>query len=122
MPVTYSLSEGILCAELSSYYSNAEIIDCLEEALDDEGFKPGMNILIDATRSARARTTDEVLELVNWIRTKRDRLGMRCAIVASTDVHYGMSRMLAYYVDSHGVSVEVFRNMEDGVHWVSAEP
>jgi hypothetical protein len=50
------------------------------------------------------------------------RIGGRCAVVAQSDVHFGMSRMGTAYSENVGVVARVFREPEAALAWLGVEP
>jgi len=43
-------------------------------------------------------------------------------MVASSDVHFGLSRLGSVYSEGVGVDVQVFRDLESAITWLTSEP
>ena len=64
------------------------------------------------------RPAEDIRRVAEFVGPYKDRVGGRCAVVAESDVHFGLSRLGAVYGEGVGVDAQVFRNVEDAVHWL----
>lgn len=83
-------------------------------------FRPGMPSLWDATR---LRTTEVSGEFLRKLASRNQEVAdlrgrARAAIVTSTDLHYGLSRIYQAYTDFPHLEVAVFRNVQEAEAWL----
>jgi hypothetical protein len=50
------------------------------------------------------------------------RIGGRVAVVAPSDVHFGLSRMGAVHSEQVGVAARVFRTADEALRWLGPPP
>lgn len=75
---------------------------------------------MDLRRSEATRSTGELLSVVDFVGSQRDHtLPLRCAVVATTDLRFGLSRMAAAYVERYGVDLQVFRDVQSAEYWLA---
>jgi hypothetical protein len=95
----------------------------LESALaavyaESEGVLPA-NYLWDLRNSTIEWSTDQVREFVHWVLGNRPE-GESCnAIVASTDLQFGLARMYEALTSELPVNVMVFREMDAARSWLA---
>ncbi len=78
-----------------------------------------MSTLMDIRRSQATRTTDELVSVVDFLGSQRDReVPLRCAVVATSDLRFGLSRMASVYVERYGVDLQVFRDIGSAEFWL----
>ena len=70
---------------------------------------------VDLGTSAQAQSIAAVAE-----RAEPNRRKGRVAVVAEDDATFGIARMYAAYREKVGITVEVFRRIEDAESWLSA--
>jgi hypothetical protein len=78
-----------------------------------------MSTLMDIRRSDATRTTSELVSMVDFLGSRRDRtVPLRCAVVATGDLRFGLSRMVSVYLERYGVDLRVFREIESAEFWL----
>lgn len=65
------------------------------------------------------RTTPEVRQAVAFFDSVSDQVGRRVVLLASTDVGYGVMRMMAGWAEGCGIDVAVFRDADEAMAWAS---
>jgi hypothetical protein len=79
-----------------------------------------MALLIDARRSTISRSSDEFRERAWWMASLASKgLSTRSAIVISSEPHqFGLARMADIHLDIKGLELELFTDLDDGLHWL----
>ncbi len=122
MPVSYSLTGSLLQLNLEGHYEPHDIIAAFLKGLADPQCPPRVALLLDVTRSEslEKRTPHEIRHVAEFLGPYADRLGARCAVVATKDIHFGLSSMGSAYTENVGVEAAVFRDTESAVLWLGA--
>jgi hypothetical protein len=121
MGLSYSYDDDMLRIVGEGHYSAGELKDLLLAAISDPRTTPGMPTLMDIRASEATRTTDELVSVVDFFGSKKDpRVPLRCAVVATTDLRYGLSRMASAYVERYGVDLRVFRDVDSAELWLKS--
>lgn len=120
MPVTYTLEGALLRLDLEGQYEPRDIIRQFLAGLGDPGCPEKVALLVDTTRSTslEKRAPHEIGSVAEFLGPYVDRIGGRCAVVARSDVHFGMSRMGSVYSAGVGVDAQVFRSPESALAWL----
>ena len=124
MPVTWSLDGDLLRLNLEGHYQPTDIIDAFLSALADRRCPPEVSLLLDTTgsQSLDVRSSGQIRHVAEYLGPYRERIRRRCAIVVSTDLHFGLSRMGSAYSESVGVDARVFRSTAEALEWLRDEP
>jgi hypothetical protein len=124
MAVTHSIQDGVLTMELVGTYLSADVIRQFLKALNDPKCPPRVALLMDVSRSESLakRPTDEIRMVAEFLGSYSERVGGRCAVVASPDVHYGLSQMGSVFSESVGITARVFRTKNEAIDWLTAAP
>lgn len=95
MAVEYSIRDGILTMDLSGTYESRDIVRAFLEAMNDAACPSPVALLIDVSRSGSfaTRRSDEFRMVAEFIGPYADRIGGRCAVIAPSDVLFGLSQM-----------------------------
>jgi hypothetical protein len=101
-------------------YSMAELRDGIDEALDAFGDEVSAGLLFDLTASESLgdRTADDLRAMAIFLASRGSRFSSRLAMVALTDVAYGLMRMGAVTAESHGIAAHVFRDYGSARRWL----
>jgi hypothetical protein len=120
MPVTWSLDGDLVQLTLEGHYQPTDIIDAFLSALADRRCPPEVSLLLDTTRSQSLdiRSPREIRHVAEYLGPYRKRIRGRCAVVVSTDLHFGLSRMGSAYSESVGVDAGVFRSKTRALDWL----
>jgi len=96
----------------------AEVSVLMLELASDPELAPGMRLLVDARAwngQWQPRQLDDVLPAFRQLaRSKVEAI----AIAAEEDVAFGMSRMLAVYLETAGLTAAVFRALPEAERWL----
>jgi len=124
MAVTYSIDDGVVTMELAGTYESTDIVRQFLAALKDPKCPPHVALLADVSRSdsLASRPTDEIRAVAEFLGPYADRIGGRCAVVASPDVQFGLSQMGSVYSEGVGIATRVFRTRSDALEWLKTAP
>ena len=121
MPVTYAYHSEILLIEaIGGDYSPEDLPRTFVAALGDPAATMPVALLLDVTRSTvlATRRPDQIRYVAEFLKPYAERIGRRCAVVASEDVHFGLARMGSVFAEGVGVEAQVFRTMDEAVEWL----
>ena len=98
----------------------AELRDGVDEALDAFGDEVSAGLLFDLTGSESLgdRTADDLRAMAIFLASRGSRFSSRLAMVAVTDVAYGLMRMGAVTAESQGIAAHVFRDYGSARRWL----
>ena len=114
MPVSSEFQDGILIVTPTGVYGADELVDVIRNGYTAPEFAQTTNVLVD-TRASAANPTSEEVQL-----TCRRIIGQcpaghrgKWALVTGKDpLRYGIGRMGSLVMQTLGISVEVFTEME----------
>lgn len=119
MPADYIIDpdHNVVFSRGTGVFTREDYINHMRALICDPMFKSSYNQIVDCRSiSAIALTSEEIREVAMKSVFGR---GSRRAFVVASDLHYGLSRMLASYSDlSAGHAIEVFRTMELALAWL----
>ena len=120
MPVTYIIQGKLLkitCCEVSA---PQDLKDILVKALTDPACPDKLAFLLDVSKSTSMaqRSAGEIFEMARFVVLHSKKLANRCAVLASTDIQYGLCRMGSAYIENYGINAEVFRSLDEALHWL----
>ena len=120
MPVVHAWEGTLLRMSFVGTYEPDDIIRQLEEALTEAPPLEKIALLVDTTRSEvlGTRSPSQIRHVAQALAPYAQRIGGRCALVATEDIHFGMSRMGSVYSESVGVETEVFRTEDEALAWL----
>ncbi len=100
-------------------------IDTLSEAIAEVARRDSerrWDVVFDIRESTERRSARELRGIADFIAGHDAVLSGRCAIVAGDAFHYGLGRMFAAFSESHGISVEVVRDIDEVEAWLASRP
>jgi hypothetical protein len=120
MPVIHRWDGALLRMNLVGAYEPEDILRQFEAALAEAPTQDKVALLLDTTKSEvlGTRTPAQIRVVAQALAPFAERIGGRCAIVATEDIHFGLSRMGSVYSESIGVETEVFRNEDEALAWL----
>jgi hypothetical protein len=97
--------------------------DALVAALADPLLPAGAKFLLDVRRSSELekRSEEDVKDVVKFFADHSEKVGKRCAVVASQPVHYVLTSIGAAFADSLGAEIEVFQELYEAISWLESE-
>lgn len=126
MPVTYQLDPGAGFIEVRCIgdVTLEQILVHLREVEADPSLPERLDVLLDVNEQTSVPQTSELRGVTRGLErlAKNVRWGA-CAIVASSDVLFGMGRMFAVFTEPLFAKASVFREREAATRWLaSARP
>jgi hypothetical protein len=110
---------SLIRLEYSSSLDLAEIAESVQALLSDPELQPGMNMISDHSNRESAPTREMVKAVPSLAAELAKRIGkFRCAVVAPSDVAFGMTRMTEAYSNGSDVEVMAFRTVEEAEAWL----
>ena len=108
---------------MAGAYSPADIRQKLEEALADPccGQLHGMLFDLTESTSLHERTPADIQEMARFLAGHSDRFGERLAMVAPTDLAYGLMRMGGVTAEALGAEPKVFRTADEALQWLRGQ-
>jgi hypothetical protein len=119
MSVNYKLNEDVIEMILSGTTTPDEVIKAFHQALENESTPEEFFILLDVRNSTSlaTRPTAEIIRVAEYLGPFQDRV-KRCAVLATENVHFGLSRLGAVYSETAGVMTSVFRDKDEALAWL----
>ena len=120
MPVRYEINENVLRMDLEGEYEPEDILRTFLDALADPRCPKQVALLVDVTRSAvlAKRAPGEIQTVAEALGPFSERIGGRCAVIASDELHFGLTRMGSAYTGGVGVDAQIFRDRESALTWL----
>lgn len=121
MAVTYTFQGSIVRMDFVGVYSSQDIIDTFDKALADPDFPGNARLLLDVTcsESLAERSVDDLRRVAEYYGQRAERAGRRCAILAQSDVHFGLMRMAVVFTEAYDAEVRVFKVEDEAVQWLN---
>jgi hypothetical protein len=125
MPIKFKLDPS---KNLGTFIANGSLLfDEVQEAIQqfytNTNPLPSRNILWDLRNASvneiRSDEAGQLAQLAVRI-DKRKEIG-KTAIVASSDLVYGVSKIFEAYTGNPDIKFQVFRDMEDALEWIELE-
>ena len=124
MSITYRIDQKAerITATVSGDLTFHDLRATLGVMVRDPAFRPRFDRLWDLREAHTKLSGDEVRSIATAVRVGVG--GHRIAIVAPSDVAYGLARMYSVLVEESGLIVQPFREMECATTWLqeSREP
>jgi hypothetical protein len=121
MPVSYAFRGDVLELRASGTYAPGEVAQAFERALADPD-RPVLRALLYDVRESSVvggRSTPEVRQAVAFFESLGQQVGQRVALLATTDVAYGVMRMVAAWAEARDIDASVFRDADEAFAWAS---
>ncbi len=122
MAVTYRIVGDLLEMAFVGDYLPDDIPRQFLAALNDPACPKRVALFVDVTRSTSlaARSSEDIKRVAEFLGPYSDRIGGRCAVLATEDIHFGLSRMGSVYSAGVGVETRVFRDRDEALAWLKS--
>ncbi|MDH3629336.1 MAG: hypothetical protein OES25_17000 [Acidobacteriota bacterium] len=123
MPISYHIhtDRNLVVTRYRGVVSDTEFVNAYREIYNSPSARPGLKELVDlrdvTSVQTGARAMREVTSMVHAFHGDAVEL-MRTAVLASTDLEYGLSRMYQAIASETPEQVEVFRIAEEALDWL----
>lgn len=123
MPVRCEITGKILRMNLEGSHTPQDMKDALISAIEDPSFPEGVKFLLDVRLSSDLanRSLEEVKDVAEFFARNSEKVGRRCAVVASEPLHYGLTNMGASFANLIGAEIEVFLDIRKAISWLESE-
>ena len=120
MAVSYVIEKDLLRLNLEGEYTPEDIVRQFLTAIDDPKCPKPVALLVDVSRSASlaTRPVEQIRTIAERLGEFKERVGGRCAVLASSDVNFGLSRLGSVYSEGVGVNTSVFRDLPEALAWL----
>jgi hypothetical protein len=128
MPITITVNaaERVRYTVMSGDVGDRELVEAFRTAIAARDFDPRLNALVDLRAVRKLDVTSSGIWDLSQVLRAVDSLGSRrsVAIVASSDFHFGMARMVATLLSTGGLTTEyrAFRTMAEARAWLGLAP
>jgi hypothetical protein len=123
MPITYEFDaeSGLARTRCRGAVTLAEVIDHFKELRTDPRTPPRFDVLLDLREMTSVPESDQLRAVARQAAELggRERLGA-CAIVASADILFGMSRMFEVFAEPYFGATRVFRELAAAETWLAS--
>lgn len=121
MPVTYRIdpTRRLIHTTCSGLVTLEEVLEHFAVLMQDPKRSHGLDVLLDLTQIASVPTSEELRIVTSEIAHIRPAIEFgRCAVAASREAMYGMSRMFEVYAEGYFAEVQAFRTLEEAAGWL----
>jgi hypothetical protein len=123
MSISYEIDprSGVVRLQFRSEATFTRTIEVLHALANDPRLPETLDMLVDLRESPPLPDSAQLRTIVSELGRLGPELRLgACALVASSDSHYGMSRMFAVYAERAFAAVQVFREPAEAEAWLSA--
>jgi hypothetical protein len=123
MSVTYSFDQDVLAITAEGIYQPKEVVRAFLDGLADPACPPHVHLLFDVSqsKSLATRPAEDIRMVAEFLGPYADRVRGRCAVVAPSDVKFGLSQIGAVTSLAVGIDTRVFRDAESARAWLQTE-
>ena len=122
MPMEYEIDREANLVRITGKgrVTDAEMVQCVSDLRNDPELKPDMHALSDMRAIEVGFTSEGVAGMLAVMdRTADRRSAARAAIVVSSEVAFGMGRMLELRSENRAdPTFQVFRDMDSALEWL----
>ena len=114
--------ENLVKNTITNALSFDEYVALMESILNDECFRPSMNMFWDFRQGTLSGFSSQDIERIKYyIGSNRERRGAdyRVAFLVNKDVDYGLSRMYQAISDDLPVYFMVFTDEKEALEWIN---
>ncbi len=118
MPMTFTIdpTRKVVFTTVSDDLTEQDVREYQEGLLRDPLFNPEYSQLMDATTLKTVRLTS--LSTDRLIRTRPFKRSARCAVIAESDLAFGISRMIELHCEEQGIPFRGFRKRPEAEAWL----
>ena len=118
---THTISGGVVYLKYSGMVTAEILIAMREQFISDPAFAPGMSFLVDFREASLLELDEGALRRVSAHgRAIGSEWGAhRSAVVAPSDLEFGVSRIFAVIGERPGLELQVFRDLASASQWLA---
>lgn len=124
MPVSYQIdhSRGIIHTKCSGDVTLAEVLDHFRVLSSDPECPARLDVLLDLSECTSETDSEQLRTVSHAIASVRDRVRFgACAIVAPTDLLFGIGRMFEAVAEERFRVTHVFRSVAQADAWLGSQ-
>ena len=124
MPVTYGIDcdSGLIRTRCVGVVTFAEVIDHFRALERDPACRDHLDVVLDLGDLSSIPTPDQLRAVSVEIAQIQPKIRFgACAIVAKTDVLFGMSRMFEALAEERFRAIRVFRTVDEAEAWLGSK-
>jgi len=126
MPITYTLypDQGLVVTTFSGVVADPEFVDFYRSLYSDPAYSAGVGELADLRQVTSFRITADALHEVKTLGEERyagTDTTFRTAIVAPSDLSFGIARIYDALVAGGPEEVAVFRGLGEALEWLALD-
>jgi hypothetical protein len=120
MPVTCEIRDSVLIVTLIGKCAD-EVTPAISKAMNDSTFQAGTSLLLDVRACSDLPSSNELRQrAISLADRQRKGLTSRCAVVTGKSAaEYGVARMASTHADIQGVTMEIFTDFDEAMHWLA---
>ena len=121
MPLQFHLDDEFLRYQASGEVEFQEGFEVFQQGLSEAAAAKRSvpwPVLFDIRESNEKRRADELKGIAMVLSQHRGIVADHCAVVVSSPLYYGVSRMFAHFAEEYGVSMQIFDNVEAAESWL----
>ena len=119
MAISYELDDQLLIIKTEGDFQPEDLQATFEKVFSDPDFKPGTKILVHDLDSVFVPTSQQIKAGAKNIEEIMKKFSTKMAIVVSSDVNYGMGRMMEIFCEQRDINVKVFKELERAKIWLT---
>ena len=124
MTISYEIDRerGVLRTRCLGHTTLPEVLDHFAALAAQPDLPRGLDVLLDLSQQVAAPERDQLRAVAGEMKDLTSKLGWGAiAIVATTDLMFGMSRMLGIFAEGHFSNTGVFRSLAEAERWLENE-
>lgn len=119
MGISYQIVDGIVFTTMEATLSLDDVRAYLVTVLADPAYQPGMPSLVDCRKVTALLSPAELRAIAADIgSTTAAPVTGRCAVLAASDVVFGLVRMYEAYSEGAPIEVRAFRDYDQAMAWL----
>jgi hypothetical protein len=123
MPIPYQIdtTQSLIRTKCVGNVSLQEVLGHFDALEKDPDCPPMLDVLLDFSDLETVPETDQLMAVADRMRraSRRVKFGA-CAIVAKSDVIFGIARMYTVYAEPHFTTARVFRDFLQAEFWLNS--
>jgi hypothetical protein len=119
--ITYRFEGHFLFTDIEGETTYDDVRVYLDKLVVDPGFRPGMTGLIDCRRVKSLFSIFDLRKTAADIKKRPEmQVPARAAVLATSNLIYGLLRMYEAFNDGNPSQIRVFRKSEEALAWLSS--
>jgi hypothetical protein len=121
MPLTFHVDKtnGVIRSRGSGTLTMADLLTYFAESRADPDYEPTMHRVMDLREVTQLPSSDDVRSMATFARTKAPVETARMAIIATSDLAFGVSMMFKGFV-GYGERLVVVRDESEAMDWLKS--